>query len=54
MKSDAFVKRLKGVSELVMLFRFVRASGGGRHAGQRHLTPLIGREEEIAILMRRW
>ena len=29
------------------LFRLVRASGGGRRAGQRHLTPLIGREEEI-------
>jgi predicted ATPase len=32
----------------------VRASGGGRRAGQRHLTPLVGRDEEIAILMRRW
>ena len=36
------------------LFRLVRASGGGRRAGQRHLTPLVGREEEIAMLMRRW
>ena len=36
------------------LFRLVRASGGGRRAGQRHLTPLIGREEEIDLLMRRW
>jgi class 3 adenylate cyclase len=45
---------LKGVPEPVTLFRLVRASGGGRHAGQRHLTPLVGREEEIAILMRRW
>jgi hypothetical protein len=45
---------LKGVPEPVMLFRLVRASGGGRHAGQRHLTPLVGREEEIAILVRRW
>jgi AAA ATPase domain len=25
-----------------------------RRAGQRHLTPLVGREEEIALLMRRW
>ena len=39
---------LKGVPEPVTLFRLVRASGGGRRAGQRHLTPLIGREEEIA------
>jgi predicted ATPase len=32
----------------------VRASGGGRRVGQRHLTPLVGREEEVAMLMRRW
>ena len=41
---------LKGVPEPVTLFRIVRASGGGRRAGQRHLTPLVGRDEEIAIL----
>jgi class 3 adenylate cyclase len=45
---------LKGVPEPVTLYRIVRASGGGRRAGQRHLTPLVGREEEIALLMRRW
>jgi class 3 adenylate cyclase len=45
---------LKGVPEPVTLFRLIRASGGGRRAGQRHLTPLVGREEEIAMLMRRW
>ena len=45
---------LKGVHELVTLFRLVRASGGGRRAGPRHLTPLIGRQEEITMLMRRW
>jgi hypothetical protein len=44
---------LKGVPEPVMLFRLVRASGGGHRAGQRHLTPLIGRDTEIAMLMRR-
>jgi predicted ATPase len=42
------------VPEPVTLFRLVRASGGGRRAGQRHLTPLVGRDEEIAMLMRRW
>jgi hypothetical protein len=42
------------VPEPVTLFGIVRASGGGRRAGQRHLTPLVGREEEIAILVRRW
>jgi predicted ATPase len=45
---------LKGVSEPVLLFGIIRASGGGRRAGQRHLTPLVGREEELAMLMRRW
>ncbi|WFU37570.1 AAA family ATPase [Bradyrhizobium sp. CB82] len=45
---------LKGVPEAVTLYRLVRASGGGRRAGQRHLAPLVGREEEIAMLMRRW
>jgi class 3 adenylate cyclase/predicted ATPase len=45
---------LKGVPEPIILYRIVRASGGGRRAGQRHLTPLVGRDEEIAILMRRW
>jgi class 3 adenylate cyclase/predicted ATPase len=48
------IHELKGVPEPMTLFQLVRASGGGRRAGQRHLTPLIGREEEIAILMRRW
>ena len=45
---------LKGVPEAVTLYRIVRASGAGRRAGQRHLTPLVGRDEEIAMLMRRW
>ena len=48
------IHELKGVPEPVTLFRIVRASGGGRRAGQRHLTPLVGRDEEIAMLMRRW
>jgi class 3 adenylate cyclase/predicted ATPase len=45
---------LKGVPEQVALFRLVRASGGGRRSGQRQLTPLVGRDDEIAMLMRRW
>jgi transcriptional regulator with AAA-type ATPase domain len=38
----------------VNLFQIFRASGGGRRAGQQHLMPLVGREEEIAMLTRRW
>jgi class 3 adenylate cyclase len=45
---------LKGVPEPVTLYRIARASGGGRRAGQRHLTPLVGRDEELGMLMRRW
>ena len=45
---------LKGLPQPVLLFRLLRASGGGRRARQRHQTPLIGRDEEIAMLMRRW
>jgi class 3 adenylate cyclase/predicted ATPase len=45
---------LKGVAEPMALFRLVRASGGGRRSGARNLTPLIGRDEETAMLMRRW
>ena len=35
------------------LYRIVRASGGGRRGGAR-LTPLVGREEELDLLTRRW
>ena len=46
---------LKGVPEPTVLFRLVRASGGGRaRSGQRQFTPLVGRDEEIALLLRRW
>ena len=46
---------LKGVPEPTTLFRLVRASGGGRRFGQqRNLTPLVGRDDEIAMLLRRW
>jgi class 3 adenylate cyclase/predicted ATPase len=45
---------LKGVPEPVTLFRMIRASGVRRRAGQRHLTPLVGRDEEIGMLLRRW
>jgi class 3 adenylate cyclase/predicted ATPase len=45
---------LKGIPEPTALFRLVRASGGGRRSGMRQFTPLVGREEEMPILTRRW
>jgi hypothetical protein len=45
---------MTGVSEPQTLYRMVRASGGGRGSWQRTMTPLVGREEEIALLLRRW
>src|SRR5208337_1185127 len=51
---DFGARELKGVSELVTLYRIVRASGGGRRSGARALTPLVGREEELDLLGRRW
>ena len=45
---------LKGLPEPTALFRLVRASGGGRRSGQRQLTPLVGRDDDIAMLVRRW
>ena len=44
---------LKGAPEPTTLFRIVRASGGRRFGG-RALTLLVGREEELDLLRRRW
>jgi class 3 adenylate cyclase/predicted ATPase len=46
--------QLKGVPSPVSLYRIVRASGAGRRSGARALTPLVGREDELSLLMRRW
>ncbi|MGA8713082.1 MAG: AAA family ATPase [Roseiarcus sp.] len=45
---------LKDVPQPVDLYRIVRVATGRRKAGARPLTPLAGREEELALLMRRW
>jgi class 3 adenylate cyclase/predicted ATPase len=47
-------RELKGVAQPVQLFRIVRASGAGRRIAARALTPFVGREEELGLLMRRW
>ena len=51
---DRGVRELKGAPAPVALYRIVRASGGGRRGGGRALTPLVGREEELERLGRRW
>src|SRR5208282_717833 len=50
---DRGAHALKGTPEPTTLFRIVRASGG-RRFGARALTPLVGREEELDLLRRRW
>ena len=51
---DRGMHALKGVPEPTALFKLVRASGGDRHTGQRQLTPLVGRDDEMTMLTRRW
>ena len=51
---DKGAHELKGVPGPVTLYRILRISGGRRRKGARLLTPLIGREEDIGVLARRW
>src|ERR1700729_770433 len=44
----------KGVPGSPVLFRIMRPSGGGRRAGARIQTPLVGRDDDLAILIKRW
>ena len=44
---------LKGLPAPVTLYRIARASGG-RRGGARILSPLVGREDELSQLHRRW
>ena len=50
---DRGARALKGLSAPVTLYSVVRASGG-RRFGARALAPLVGREEELDLLRRRW
>jgi class 3 adenylate cyclase len=45
---------LKGVPGPTTLYRILRASGGRRRKGARDLTPIVGREEDLVFLTRRW
>jgi predicted ATPase len=50
---DKGAHELRGVAAPMTLYRIVRASGW-RRASARTLTPLVGREEELELLRRRW
>jgi class 3 adenylate cyclase/predicted ATPase len=50
---DLGARELRGVPEPISLYRIVRASGG-RRFGTRALTALVGREEDLDLLRRRW
>src|SRR4030095_10436940 len=48
---------LRGVAESIAVYRVVRESGATRRldvAQPRGLTPLVGREQEVGILVERW
>jgi class 3 adenylate cyclase len=51
---DRGAHALKGAPEPTTLYRIIRGSGAGRRGGARALTPLVGREEELDLLTRRW
>jgi class 3 adenylate cyclase len=46
--------QLKGVASPVELYRIVRPTGVRTRIGVRGLTPFVGREEELRLLLNRW
>ena len=52
---DAGSQQLKGIANPVELYRVLRATSvRGRLATARGLTPFVGREEELRLLLSRW
>jgi class 3 adenylate cyclase/tetratricopeptide (TPR) repeat protein len=51
---DRGAHELKGVPAPVTLYRILRISGGRRRKGARLLTPFIGREVDLSVLVRCW
>ncbi len=51
---DKGSRELKGVPGSPVLYRIVRPSGGGRRVGARTQTPLVGREDDLGVLVKRW
>jgi class 3 adenylate cyclase/predicted ATPase len=51
---DRGAHKLKGMSAPVTLYQLVRQSGATRRLSARNLTPLVGRQEELAAIAKRW
>ena len=51
---DKGSRELKGVPGSPVLYRIVRPSGGGRRVGARTQTRLVGREDDLDVLVKRW
>jgi class 3 adenylate cyclase/tetratricopeptide (TPR) repeat protein len=51
---ESGAQQLKGVSSPVELYRVLRPTGVRSRIGARGLTPFIGREEELRLLLSRW
>src|SRR4029077_4239682 len=51
---DKGAHELKGVAQPLPLYRVIRARGAGRRGGGKALTQCVVREEELALLARRW
>ena len=51
---DRGAHELKGVPAPMTLYRILRISGGRRRKSARVPTPFVGREEDLAVLARRW
>ena len=51
---NAGSQQLKGITSPVELYRVVRPTGVRSRIGVRSLTPFVGREEEVRLLLSRW
>jgi AAA ATPase domain/Adenylate and Guanylate cyclase catalytic domain len=51
---EAGAHQLKGIAAPVELYRIVRPSDIRSRIGMRGLTPFVGREEELGLLLSRW
>ncbi|MBV8056495.1 MAG: AAA family ATPase [Deltaproteobacteria bacterium] len=51
---ESGAQQLKGIASPIELYRVVRPTGVRSRIGVRGLTPFVGREEELRLLLSRW